>query len=114
MADEKSDHERYEQAVLAGVRERLTSAAIEGLRLHELSLDGGFPDTTLVLLFEHDSRGRCVFGFKFPVWSDDEQQHSDPYFPTMEFIINLREEIEAQDLGLPVDCSPDDVTWMVR
>jgi hypothetical protein len=112
MEDEKSDRDHYEQMVLTGVRERLESGAIEGLRLRELSLEGSFPDTGLVLLFEHDSRRRCVFGFKFPVWSDDVQQHDDSYFPTMEFIINLREEIEAPDLGLPGDCSPEDVTWI--
>jgi hypothetical protein len=65
-----------------------------------------------VLRFDHDSRPRCVFGFKFPVWSEDVQQHGDSYFPTMEFIINLREKIEAPDLGLPVDCSREDVIWI--
>lgn len=112
MEDKKSDRGHYEQMVLAGVRERLAGGTIDGLRLRELSLEGSFPDARLVLLFEHDSRQRCLFGFKFPVWSDDVEQHRDPYFPTMEFIINLREEIEAPDLGLPVDCSPGEVRWI--
>lgn len=112
MEDERSGRDHYEQLVLAGARERLDSGAIDGLRVRELSLEGGFPDTKLVLLFEHDSRERCVFGFMFSVWSGDVQQHDNAYFPTMEFIINLREEIEAADLGLPVDCSSEDVTWI--
>lgn len=112
MDTKQSDRDNYEQMVLAGVRERLASGAIDGLHLRELSLEGSFPDAKLVLLFGHDSRPRCLFGFKFPVWSEDVEEHRDSYFPTMGFVINLREEIEAPDLGLPVDCSPGEVTWI--
>lgn len=112
MDTTQSDRDHYEQMVLAGVRERLAAGAIDGLHLRELSLEGSFPDTGLVLLFEHDSRQGCLFGFKFPVWSEDVEEHRDSYFPTMGFVINLREEIEAPDLGLPVDCAPGEVTWI--
>lgn len=102
----------YEQRVIDRVRRDLAAEAISGLRVRSLQLEGTHPETNVVLTFEYAGRPGCVFGYKQPVWSADPEEHADPYFPAMEFIINLREQIEAPDLGLPAECPPGAVTWV--
>ncbi len=104
----------YEHRVLDSVRSQLTRDAIEGLHMQALELEGRPPGTWLVLTFKHASRPGRVFGYRRAVWSSDPEEHSDPYFPAMGFIINLREEIDAPDLGLPTECSPAAITWIGR
>ncbi len=102
----------YEERVIDQVRRELANEAISGLQVRDLRLEGSYPGTRLILTFEHADRPGCTFGYKWPVWSADPEEHADPYFPAMGFIINLREELEAPDLGLPAECSPDTVTWI--
>ena len=102
----------YEEHVVSNVRRSLAEQGIGGLRMQDLRLEGTYPKTELVLIFSHDERPGCIFGYRMPVWSSDPEERKDPYFPSMGFIINLREEIEAPDLGLPADCSSETVTWI--
>lgn len=86
-------------------------------------MDTNDADFDLAVLFRADDRPECLFGRRWSnIWTMElEDQKNMPVrisdeeaiegFVTL-FIVNLAEEIEAVDLGLPSDCDPDSVTWI--
>lgn len=94
-----------------------------GITVVDVRVEGTQPLIDLVVLFRAEARPRCLFGYRWTdIWTraaTDQEQESEPEpdeqaivsFVRL-FLINLEEQIEADDLGLPADCEPDGITWI--
>jgi hypothetical protein len=97
--------------------------SFEGITFEDTRIETNEDDYDLVVLFREDARPECLFGRRWSkIWAmelEDQQglsveiddEEAVEGFVTL-FIVNLGEEIEATDLGLPSECDPDSVTWI--
>jgi hypothetical protein len=112
---------------LADPRPPTLCSSLRELSLDKIEVQGTAPHFDLVLLFRYSTRPGCLFGFRWKDLSGEaardaearEQMTGEP--PTDAdmvesfvklFLINLNEEIEAEDLGLPEDCAHGSITWI--
>jgi hypothetical protein len=101
--------------------------ALREVDLKGIELQGVAPHLDLVLFFGHSSKPGCVFGFRWRDVSgeaahDAEQQEKMTGQTATDtemvdwlaklILINLSEQLEADDLGLPNDCNPQSITWL--
>jgi hypothetical protein len=112
---------------LADPRTPRLYSSLRDLKLQRVELEGTGLNVDLVVYFGHSDRPGCVFAAR---WKDiaaeaaddareQEQMTEKPpsdddlveWFAKL-ILINLTEQIEAVDLGLPEDCDPDAITWI--
>jgi hypothetical protein len=121
------DAATFSERVRASTERRLREGdrlfLTKGITIEEVRIETNDADYDLVVLFREDARPECMLGRRWSnIWamelgdekdlsvriSDEEAVEG---FVTL-FIVNLDEEIEAVDLGLPSECDPDSVTWI--
>jgi hypothetical protein len=103
----------FEDSVVDQTWRTLSAGSIPGLRVVSVSREGVFPATNVVVLFKHDTRPHCQFGMRYPVWDDDDDERCrHAGFQVNTLVANLREWIDAVDLGLPLDCGNAEVAWL--
>ena len=59
--------------------------------------------------FSVQARPNCRFGFRFPIWDDEDSESLEGHASIAG--INLQEGIEADDCGLPA-CEPGQIAWL--
>jgi hypothetical protein len=62
------------------------------------------------VVVEFTSRQRPGCRFAYRTSADDDTQPPDLLAELI--FVNLRELVEASDLGLPADCTPGELTWI--
>lgn len=117
----------YEQRVLAQLQHDLLERnpqigqGEKQITIDEVRLEQGRPEGDIVvILFREAERPQCVFGFRAPAHEPTPQllpdgqlgESDDPEGWAFVIMANLREHIEAADMGLPEDCDPNDITWI--
>jgi hypothetical protein len=106
---------RFERAALDGLRHQLNSPdpTIDDLTVLDAFLRDIDGDTQVVVLFRHERRPGCTFGFSMSTSAVHPRlTGGDAGFLVSVFIANLRELIEAADRGLP-PCGPlEAVRWL--
>lgn len=85
--------------------------------VEDVSLDGAYPGSQLMVLVRDGDRPACTFGFRLPVWNQDGRPAMEDDWPTPEghawiVAIHLEEDVEAAGHGLPAECTPGEVTWV--
>lgn len=85
--------------------------------VEDVSVDGVYPGSQLVVLVRDGDRPGCTFGFRLPVWDQDGRPAMEHHWPTPEvhawiLATNLEEDVEAAGHGLPAECTPGEVTWV--
>lgn len=76
-------------------------------------LDVRLEEPHVVVEFASAERPGCRFGFRFPSLADDDPSETLASHAWLASV-NLEEQIEAADLGLPADCLPGRLTWLDR
>ena len=118
----------YEMRVLAWLRHRLIQQEpqiwsgneqiiVEEVRLEPKKLE----ENDIVILFREKRRPHCLFGFRTdppPVQiltadggtrlDEDPEGHAEVLY------VNLKEQVEAADMGLPKDCTADHIAWITE
>lgn len=123
----------YEQKVLAWLHTMLIEHDPEigpGKRrivVEEVRLEAGEPEEgdSVVILFREVRRPQCIFGFRTYAreptppgaleWQKDVWDDPDGEGPQVDadmIAARLREEVEAADIGLPMNCDPTGITWI--
>jgi hypothetical protein len=116
----------YEQRVLTWLQHRLLEQEpgiwsgdeqirIEDVRLEPRNAEGD----ELVILFRDVQRPHCLFGFRTDpsppqVLTADGSLvlDEDPEGLAEILYVNLKESVEAADMGLPKECIDNGVTWI--
>ena len=91
-------------------------AAREAIAIEVAKLDIDVVDVRLegpivVVEFAVDQHPGCRFGFRFLARADDDPVETLEGHASLARV-NLQEEIEADDRGLPDDCRPGTLTWI--
>ena len=88
---------------------------IEEVRLEQRQSE----EQSIVILFRVAERPQCLFGFRSDpsppqVLQADGSQlpDQDPEGNAQVIYVNLKESVEAADMGLPKKCIEDDITWI--
>jgi hypothetical protein len=71
-------------------------------------------EAIMIVTFRHAGRPGCVFGWRGEALpEDDDGADLSPELWADILVANLGEEIEAEDRGLPTECSRDGaITWL--
>ncbi len=117
----------YEQRVLARLQHDLLvqnpqiGQGNKSITIDEVRLEEGGPEgDTVVILFRELGRPHCVFGFRTLAHEPTPQLLPDGRRGEIDdaegwafvIMVNLREHIEAADMGLPGDCDANGITWI--
>lgn len=117
--------EYYAARLAAALRQRYASrpagehfaGSAQRCWVEDVSVDGVYPGSQLVVLVRDDDRPGCTFGFRLPVWNQEGRPAMEDDWPTPEghawiLAIHLEEDVEAAGHGLPTECAPGEVTWV--
>ena len=116
----------YKQRVVAWLQHRLIEqepgiwSKGEQITVEDVYIEQGKPaGNELVILFRDPQRPHCLFGFRTDpsppqiltvdgglVPDTDPEGHAEVLY------VNLMEEVEAADMGLPEECADKGVTWL--
>lgn len=95
--------------------------------VEEVRLEAGEPEESdlVVILFREVRRPQCIFGFRTYareptppgalVWQKNEWDDPEGLGPQTDadmIVARLREEVEAADIGSPMNCDPTGIAWI--
>jgi hypothetical protein len=119
MAKSAADPEAFERHLkeqleqrLAG-RKRFQAHDNDGVWVEEIRLEDSHPDTTGVIILRDDRQPGCRFAWSFGQlwdWRDFEQAGANPEDHAWWIEMNLDEDVEAVNYGIPIRCVEDDLT----
>lgn len=112
-AFERRLKERLEQMLVG--RRRFQAHHNDGVWVEEVRLDGSYPDTTGAIILRDDRQRGCRFAWRLGElwdWRSFKMTGADPHEQTNWIVLNLDEDVEAVNYGIPIRCLEGEVTFM--
>jgi hypothetical protein len=112
-AFERRLKERLEQR-LAG-RRRFQALDNDGVWVEEVLLEGSYPDTTGLIILRDDRQPGCRFAWRLGElwdWRTFQDAGADPDDHAGWIELELDEDVEAVNYGIPIRCLEDVLTFM--
>jgi hypothetical protein len=120
-----SDDDRlgYERELVRWLRAQLMPRTLQDRRtlgtvtVEDVRVEGGFPDSRLVVVVRLSTRPHCRFGFRARIWTDEgvSRGAANDFPDADDFAMILGAHLEETVMawpGLPSECAPDGITWV--
>jgi len=112
-AFERRLKERLEQMLVG--RRRFQAHHNDGVWVEEVRLDGSYPDTTGAIILRDDRQPGCRFAWRLGElwdWRSFKMTGADPHEQTNWIVLDLDEDVEAVNYGIPIRCLEGEVAFM--